>query len=105
MAVRLNVSNNGQTTLVSAMTLAATSFTVTDTSTFPPVPFRITIDAEIMEVGTVNATTKVFSNVLRAQEGTTAATHNAGSVIENRWTAGTYNELVAAINEARTYAP
>lgn len=104
MAVRLNVANNAATTLNGALTSAATSFVVVDVSLFPAAPFRITVDAEVMEVSAVNATTKTFT-VLRAQEGTTAATHNTGAVVENRWTAGTYNELVAAINEARTYAP
>lgn len=105
MAVRLNVANNAQTTLTGAISAAATSFVVADVSLFPASPFRITIDAEVMEVGTVNAVTKTFSDVIRALEGTAAATHNMGAAVENRWTAGTYNELVAAINEARTYAP
>lgn len=105
MTVRLNVANNAQTTLNGAITSSATSFIVVDASLFPAAPFRVTVDAEIMEVGAVDTGTKTFSSVLRGQEGTTATTHNSGSYVENRWTKGTYDELVAAINEARTYAP
>lgn len=104
MAVRLNVANNGMTTLSGVITASAVNVAVLDVSTFPAAPFRITIDAEIMEVSVVNAATKTFT-VIRAQEGSTAATHNSGAAVENRWTAGTYDELVAAINQARTYAP
>lgn len=104
MAVRLNVSNNGQTTLVNAITASQTSIQVVDVSTFPAAPFIITIDAEFMEVSAVDAVQKLFT-VIRAREGSTAATHTAGTFVENRWTAGTYGELVAAINQARQYAP
>jgi hypothetical protein len=104
MAVRLNVANNAQTTLNGTITSAQTTITVADVSLFPTAPFRITVDAEIMEVSSVNAGAKQFT-VLRAQEGTAAAVHNSGVFVENRWTKGTYDELVAAINEARTYAP
>lgn len=104
MAVRLHVANNGMTILNGAISAAATSVVVADVSTFPAAPFRVTVDAEILEVSALNAGTRTFT-VVRAQEGTTAATHNSGAAVENRWTAGTYQELVDAINQARTYAP
>lgn len=104
MAVRLNVANNASTTLSGGITSVATSLVVADASLFPAVPFRITIDAEIMEVSAVNTGTKTFT-IVRAQEGTTAAAHVDLASVENRWTKGTYDELVAAINQARTYAP
>jgi len=102
MIPRLNVANNAQTTLNGAVTNSATTITVTDVSLFPAVPFRITVDAEIMEVSAVNVSSKQFT-VLRAQEGTVAATHNSGAFVENRWTKGTYDELVQSIKDATTY--
>ncbi|WP_205683760.1 hypothetical protein [Brevibacillus migulae] len=91
---RLQTANNAQTTLTASLTAAATSFTVTNAASFPNAPFRITIDGEIMEVGAINKSTNTFSSVQRGLEGTTAATHNAGAFVENRFTSGTYGELV-----------
>lgn len=90
---RLKAANFATTTLVSSIDALATSFVVADASKFPDAPFRITIDAEIMEVGVIDRTNNLFSSVQRGLEGTTAASHNAGAVVENRWTAGTYAEL------------
>ncbi len=44
-----------------------------------------------MEVGAISGNT--LSNVLRGQEGTVAASHSAGDIVENRFTAGAHNEL------------
>lgn len=103
--VRLNVANNAQSTLAESLTATATSMIVADATSFPEPPFRITADAEIIEVGAINRVTATFSNLLRAQEGTGAAVHAAGAPVENRFTAGTFGELAAAIDKARTYAP
>jgi hypothetical protein len=89
---RLQSANNAQTTLNVNITNATTSFTVVNASLFPNAPFRITIDAEIMEVTAINKTTHTFT-VIRAQEGTVAASHSTGATVENRWTAGTHAEL------------
>jgi len=91
---RLKAANNAKTTLAAAIDAVQTSFTVTDASLFPDPPFRITVDAEIMEVGAIDRTTGTFSNVTRGVEGTTAAPHAAGASVENRFTAGTFGELV-----------
>ncbi|HBC94389.1 MAG TPA: hypothetical protein DCZ10_16190 [Pelotomaculum sp.] len=53
----------------------------------------ITIDAELMQVNTILG--NLFSDVMRAQEGTAAASHAAESLVENRWTAGMYSNLVS----------
>jgi hypothetical protein len=90
---RLNSSNNADTTLAAGITATSTSLTVADASLFPNAPFRITVDAEIIEVGAINRTTNTFSSLIRGQEGTTAASHSAGASIQNRFTAGTYAEL------------
>lgn len=93
---RLKSANNAQTTLSAAITSTTTSFTVADASLFPAAPFKITVDAEIMEVGVINTSTKTFSSVLRGQEGSVAAAHNSGASVENRFTAGSYDELLDA---------
>lgn len=88
---RLNAANNAQALLVGDITAAATSFYVDDASVFPAAPFLISIDDEIMKVGTVLG--NLLSDIDRAQEGTTAAAHASDSLVENRWTAGMYNAL------------
>jgi hypothetical protein len=88
---RLNAANNAQALLVGDITAAATSFYVDDASVFPAAPFLISIDDEIMKVGTVLG--NLLSDIDRAQEGTTAAAHASDSLVENRWTAGMYDVL------------
>ena len=100
---RLKSSNFAVTELAVDIDSSATSFTVTDASAFPDTgPFMILVHdntvglsgvKEIMEVGSIDKTTNTFSNVLRGKEGTTAASHNAGSGVECVWTAGTHQEL------------
>ena len=99
MSNLLNAANRARTTLSENINAFVTSFSVADASAFPAPPFVITIEEEIMEVGTVNGNT--FSNVQRGQEGTAAAAHSAGAPVENRFTAGTYNRLVSDVNEQR----
>src|SRR5690606_35114137 len=88
---RLKAANNAQSLLSANITASATSLTVADGSVFPEPPFLITIDDEIIEVGTKTGNT--FSGLLRGQEGTVAAPHSSGAIVENRMTAGSYNEL------------
>jgi len=99
---RLKSSNFAVTELAADIDSSATSFTVEDASAFPDTgPFMILVHdntglsgvKEIMEVGSIDKTTKTFSNVLRGREGTTAVSHNAGSGVECVWTAGTHQEL------------
>lgn len=91
---RLNAANNARTTLSSSITASATSFSVANGSILPATPFMITIDNEIMEVGGKSG--NALTSVLRGREGTTAVTHASGAVVENRLTAGSYNELATA---------
>lgn len=100
---RLKSSNFAVTELAVDIDSSATSFTVTDASAFPDAgPFMILVHdntvglggvKEIMEVGSIDKTTKTFSNVIRGREGTTAVSHSAGSGVECVWTAGTHQEL------------
>ena len=73
-----------------------------DASGFPDAPFKILIHdgtsefagvKEIMEVGAINKVTGILSGVTRAQEGTSAQTHDIGAKVECVWTAGTHGEL------------
>ena len=93
---RLKAANNAITKLTVGITAADTSFTVEDATLFPDAPFMVTIDAEIMQVGAIDKLTHTFSNVLRGQEGTAAAPHEVGASVDNRWTAGTFNERLNA---------
>lgn len=105
---RLKSANNATTNLTVAITAIDELFSVADASIFPDAPFRITIDAEIMEVGAIDKVGNVFSNVLRGMEGTAALNHNADATVDNRWTAGTYAELASDLEmqaiRLRSYA-
>jgi hypothetical protein len=90
---RLNASNRAKTTLAQAINPTATTFIVADTSIFPDAPFLVTVEDEIMEIGEVSKATDTFSEVLRGREGTTAADHPEGASVENRFTAGMFNDL------------
>src|SRR5690606_21714184 len=94
MAPRLKAVNNAKTTLTSSISAGDTTFQVDDSSTFPDEgPFRITIDAEVMEVGAINKVTHTFSNVQRGLEGTMSAAHDSGAEVTMRFTAGMHAEL------------
>lgn len=72
-------ANDAASTIVSDITAAATSVTITDASKFPTVPtFRVRCENEIMIVTAVAAS--VFT-ITRGAEGTTAAAHVAGTAI------------------------
>lgn len=99
---RLKSANFAVTKLAADIDSSATSFTVTDASAFPDAgPFMILVHdntglsgvKEIMEVGSIDKTTKTFSNVIRGKEGTTAVSHSSGDAVECVWTAGTHQEL------------
>jgi hypothetical protein len=91
---RLKSSNNASSTLSAAILSTDTSLVVVDSSSFPIAPFRITINAEVIEVGAIDKTTHTLSSLLRGQEGTTATSHASGDAVQNRFTAGTHDELV-----------
>ena len=93
---RLQAANNAITTLVTSVGTEDTSLTLTDASEFPDAPARITVGSEIIEYGAINKDTGVCSSLLRGREGTTPAAHDGGAEVTQRWTAGTYEELVGA---------
>jgi len=102
MAPRLKAANNAVTTLAESITADQTSFQVEDASPFPDGgPFRITMDGEVAEVGAIDKANNLFSEVIRGVEGT-AAPHDAGTVVANRFTAGAHAELVDVREAKRT---
>jgi len=95
---RLKASNNATTRLVADVTATDTFFDVEDASPFPDPPFRVWVNEEIIEVGSIDRVANRFSDLVRGVENTTPAFHPVGSFVENVFTAGTYQELVDAIN-------
>lgn len=103
--LELNVKNLSRTLLTQDIGLTETSFNVADAGALPNPPFLITVEGEIMRVGSKNVSTNTLSNVLRGREGTSPAPHSSGTVVENRFTAGTYDEIkqtVTSCNDALT---
>src|SRR5690625_7967956 len=100
----VNASNNAVAKLSSNINSSQTTLTVDDASVFPDTPFLVTVNnnrhnMEIMRVTNVSSNTLT---VQRAQEGTTAQSHEAGSIVENNFTAGTYPRPVDEVNKSIT---
>ena len=91
---RYNASNNWETTIDMVGGLGDgvgdTTLTVADASGHPTVPFKVTVNDEIMNVTAV--ATNDFT-VERGQEGTTRAAHDDGAKVENFLTAEMYENL------------
>lgn len=90
---RLNAANNAQTKLTAAIGAAVPSFYVNDGTVLPTAPFVITIENEIMLVGAKDG--NLLSNVTRGYESTTAAAHDAETVVENRFTKAMYDGMLS----------
>jgi hypothetical protein len=116
-------SNNARSVLQSTITDTATSLTIAagaadlfptanvGTGSIPSANnwFKATLqdvsgNVEIVYVRTRNAGSAIFSNILRAQEGTTARTFVAGSVIGLRVTAADIQASVNLPGANTTYA-
>src|SRR5690625_4460809 len=102
----VNASNNAETNLSNSVGSSDTSITVEDPSVFPDVPFLITVNnrkdnMEIMKVTDVDGSTLT---VERGKEGTSASSHDSNSIVENNFTAGTYQALVAEIQALKQQA-
>lgn len=93
----LNPKNNARSRLAASIGAADTTLTVStgDGAKFPNAPFVITVDNEIMRV--TSKTGDTFT-VTRAVEGTTAASHSSGALVELRVTAGAITEIQTAVN-------
>lgn len=99
-----NVANNAKSHLISSIGPSDTTLTVAGGS-FPNPPFLITLfvskdddsELEIIRVNKKEGT--VFSELERGYEGTTPRAWGAGTQVENRWTAGTYNKIIQALSQ------
>lgn len=86
-------SNFGETTLAAALTIGATSLTVSDAENFPGSGnFRIKIDNELLLVTGVSGNT---FTVTRAAESTTATSHISGSSVKHVLTAASLSNAVS----------
>jgi len=97
MTAWLNVKNNAESALATAITAAAATLTLVsgEGSKFPSSNFNITIDDEIL---TCSSRTGDVLTVTRAQEGTSAAIHAAGAIVALNVTAAVISQLQAAID-------
>ena len=91
--MRYAVANNARTKLTAPLSITDNFIHVQSTESFPEseYPYLVTINNEILEVKP--ATLITFEVLNRGCEGTTPADHPAGSVVENRFTAGTYEGI------------
>lgn len=95
--VRIFSPNNAESTLAGAITTGSTSFSVAAGHgvRFGTAPFVVTIDSEIIYVGT--RTTDAFSNLVRAYEAVagvqTPAAHSAGAAVKANPTGGQLTNL------------
>jgi hypothetical protein len=115
-------SNNARSTLTSSVTNSATSLTVDASAAdlFPTANvgtgglpssgnwFKATIqdvsgNVEIIYVRTRNTGSAVFSNILRGQEGTTARSFTAGSVVGVRLTALDVQTAINILSGSNTF--
>lgn len=85
-------ANNASTTLASGATAVATTLTVVDGSAFPSPSgsdgFWVTLESVgNVEIVWCSARSGNVLTVTRAQQSTTARAWNAGTLVENRWTA------------------
>src|SRR5690625_5080737 len=87
---RLNARNNAETVLVQAVSESDTEFVVEDAGVLPEPPFRLSIEDEIVEVSAIDGNALT---VERATEDSQSASYDVGTTVENRMTAGMYNEL------------
>ena len=107
-------TNNASTVLASAINTSATSITVTtgQGTLFPnptsPNYFLITLQASgggSAEIVKCTARSGDVLTIVRAQEGTTAASWSIGTVVELRVTAGELTTMLTTVNATGTGVP
>ncbi len=91
-------ANNAASTLSASIVGGDLSCTLVASTSFPTTyPFPITIDSEIIKVTNNNTGTGVLT-IVRAQEGTSAASHSSGAVVALKVTAKFVSDLNTAVN-------
>jgi len=105
MSELVNAGNNFMSRLIHEVDPTDTFLFLENYDELPDPPFLLTINngKETMEIVKVTKFHQDYQYVdcERAQEGTTAQEHEAGSIVENNFTAGTYQALVDEINNLR----
>lgn len=95
---RYHAANRFQTRLTASVDESQIYFDVESASGCPEVPFKLTVGTEIVDViGVVGDT----FTVQRGAEGTTPQGHPVGALVQNRWTAGTYEDLWDDVDDLR----
>ncbi|HOB44383.1 MAG TPA: hypothetical protein PKH75_14635, partial [Bacillota bacterium] len=88
--MRYHAANRFQTRLAASVDESQIYFDVESASGCPEVPFKLTVGTEIVNV--IGVVGNTFT-VQRGAEGTTPQGHPEGALVQNRWTAGTYEDL------------
>lgn len=93
-----NVANRATGSLSSGINDSVSSLSVGsgEGATFPSSTFYVTINDEIMLVG--SRTNDAFSSITRARESTSATSHDSGDTVNLHITAGTITEIHTAVN-------
>ena len=95
---RYHAANRFQTRLAASVDESQIYFDVESASGCPEVPFKLTVGTEIVDV--IGAVGNTFT-VQRGAEGTTPQSHPQGALVQNRWTAGTYEDLWDDVDNLR----
>jgi len=96
--LRYHAANRFQTRLVASVNESQIFFFVESANGCPEVPFKLTVGTEIVNV--IGVAGEVF-RVQRGAEGTTPQSHPQGALVQNRWTAGTYEDLWDGVDNLR----
>ena len=96
--MRYHAANRFQTRLAASVDESQIYFDVESASGCPEVPFKLTVGTEIVDV--IGVAGNTFT-VQRGAEGTTPQGHPEGALVQNRWTAGTYEDLWDDVDNLR----
>ena len=96
--MRYHAANRFQTRLAASVDESQIYFDVESASGCPEVPFKLTVGTEIVDV--IGVAGNTFT-VQRGAEGTTPQGHPEGAFVQNRWTAGTYEDLWDGVDDLR----
>lgn len=96
--MRYHAANRFQTRLTASVDESQIYFDVESASGCPEVPFKLTVGTEIVNV--IGVVGNTFT-VQRGAEGTTPQGHPEGAFVQNRWTAGTYEDLWDDVDNLR----
>lgn len=93
------VANNSTTSIGVELSAAATTATVGSTSSFPTTG-AFSVGSEIIYYTGKTATT--FTGLVRARQGTAAAIHVVGTIVQGRYTAGHHEALRSSVISLQT---